>query len=157
MTSTPDSLQSLQALIDTQILPAARSGFTLSACDADGVTLDAPLAPNVNDKGCAFGGTLVSAMTLAGWALIMQLLRQRGWTADVFVARSEVAYRAPVWQDFRAHAWLTADTHIATACDELAARSKTRLQVNCRVHEMNTKADCATLSARFAARTRDHQ
>ena len=65
-----------------------------------------PLAPNVNDKGCAFGGSLVSLMTLAGWALVELALRQRGEDCDVFVGESHVRYLAPVWDDFQAHARL---------------------------------------------------
>ena len=46
--------------------------------------LRAPLAANVNDKGCAFGGSLCSLMTLAAWGLVylelalMEALRRQG-------------------------------------------------------------------------------
>jgi thioesterase domain-containing protein len=72
-------------------------------------SLLAPLAPNVNDKGCAFGGSLVSLMTLCGWALVELALRRRGEDCDVFVAESTVRYLSPLWQDFRSEARLAAD------------------------------------------------
>ncbi len=34
------------------------------------LTLAVPLAPNINDKGCAFGGSLTSLMTLASWGVV---------------------------------------------------------------------------------------
>ena len=40
--------------------------------------LSAPLAANVNDKGCAFGGSLVSLMTIAAWGLVSLELAQAG-------------------------------------------------------------------------------
>ena len=41
--------------------------------------LTAPLSINLNDKGCAFGGSLVSLMTLAGWALVTARLHDAGF------------------------------------------------------------------------------
>ena len=64
--------------------------------------LSAPLAANVNDKGCAFGGSLVSLMTLAGWGVATLALERAGLHADVFVASSEVRYRAPLFADLEA-------------------------------------------------------
>jgi thioesterase domain-containing protein len=72
----------------------------------DVLHLSAPLAANVNDKGCAFGGSLVSLMTLAGWGLVTLQLRRAGLEADVFVADTEVRYRAPLYADLDARAWL---------------------------------------------------
>ena len=72
----------------------------------DVLHLAAPLAANVNDKGCAFGGSLVSLMTLAGWGLVTLQLRRAGLEADVFVADTEVRYRAPLYADLEARAWL---------------------------------------------------
>lgn len=72
----------------------------------DALHLAAPLAANVNDKGCAFGGSLVSLMTLAGWGLVTLQLRRAGLDADVFVADTEVRYRAPLYADLEARAWL---------------------------------------------------
>ena len=52
-------------------IPLARAmALRVAAYDGDSLALAAPLAPNVNDKGCAFGGSLASLMTLAGWGVI---------------------------------------------------------------------------------------
>ncbi len=74
------------------------------ALQGDWLTLSAPLSANVNDKGCAFGGSLVSLMTLAGWGLATLRLRQAGLSADVFVADTQVRYRAPLYGDLQARA-----------------------------------------------------
>lgn len=68
--------------------------------------LQAPLAPNINDKGSAFGGSLVSLMTLAGWSLATWKLGQDGLRADVYVADSTVRYLAPLYAALQAEAWL---------------------------------------------------
>lgn len=61
--------------------------------------LSAPLAANVNDKGCAFGGSLVSLMTIAAWGLVFLELAEAGIEADIFVADSRVRYLKPVFED----------------------------------------------------------
>ena len=66
----------------------------------DGVLrLRAPLAANVNDKHCAFGGSLSSLMTIAAWGLVSLELETAGLHADVFVADSRVRYLKPVFED----------------------------------------------------------
>jgi thioesterase domain-containing protein len=61
--------------------------------------LTAPLDANINDKGCAFGGSLVSLMTIAAWGLVYLELAQAGIEADIFVADSRVRYLKPVFED----------------------------------------------------------
>ena len=56
--------------------------------DGQRLRLHAPLDRNVNDKACAFGGSLVSLLTLAGWGLVTLRCHQLGIDADVFVADS---------------------------------------------------------------------
>ncbi len=44
-------------------------GIRLRSWGVAGVTITAPLKPNINDKGIAFGGTLASILALSGWRL----------------------------------------------------------------------------------------
>jgi thioesterase domain-containing protein len=119
----------------------------------DRLVLAAPLAPNVNDKGCAFGGSLASLMTLAGWALVELQLQERGEDCDVFVGESTVRYLEPVWSDFQAQAQPADDADWATFFDTLDARGKARIEVSCTVPGADGRA-AATLQARFVAKRR---
>ena len=85
--------------------PLARA-MDLSVLEYDGnrLALHAPLASNVNDKGCAFGGSMVSLMTLAGWGLVKLKLGEADCSADVFVADSRVTYLDPLWDELVAEA-----------------------------------------------------
>ena len=71
-------------------------GIRLRSFNAAGVTMTAPLKPNINDKGIAFGGTLASILALSGWALTDLVLREAGEAADVLIAVAATEYRAPV-------------------------------------------------------------
>lgn len=55
---------------------------------------------NVNDKGCVFGGSLVSLMMLVGWVLVELVLCCCGEDCDVFVGEFMVCYFVLVWDDF---------------------------------------------------------
>lgn len=154
--STADTSEQARQLIRfiRDEIPLARSmDLQLQGCDEDSLTLAAPLAPNVNDKGCAFGGSLVSLMTLSGWALVELALRRRGQQCDVFVGESSVRYLTPLWQDFRSVARLAADASWSGFFSTLAARGKARIEVSCNVPGDDGKP-AATLSARFVAKRR---
>lgn len=157
MTTTDDATTQAQQLIRfirDEIPLAHTMDLQLAGYDDDTLSLLAPLAPNVNDKGCAFGGSLVSLMTLNGWALVELALRRRGHNCDVFVAESSVRYLAPLWRDFRSEARLSAHTDWATFFSTLAARGRARISVDCVIPGDDGKP-AATLSARFVAKRRD--
>jgi thioesterase domain-containing protein len=81
----------------THHVPLVRAmNVRVSSFDARGVTLSAPLAPNVNDKGTAFGGALASILSLSGWALCYLLLEERSVEADLVIAESAIQYHKPV-------------------------------------------------------------
>ena len=136
-------------------IPLARAmELELQTHDDDLLVLGAPLAPNVNDKGCAFGGSLVSLMTLCGWGLVELALRARGHDCDVYVGESTVRYLQPVWANFDAEARLSEGADWATFFDTLRARGKARIEVACRVPGTDGQP-AATLTARFVAKRRD--
>ena len=148
--ATVDRLQH-ELLADIPITRAMQ--LSAEAFDGASLTLAAPLAPNVNDKGCAFGGSLASLMTLAGWGLPHLALQAQGLDADIYVQDSAIRYLAPVWHDFRAVAAVgdgeSLDAFVATLRD----KGKARLRVHCRV-PLPDGGDAATLEARFVALAR---
>lgn len=86
--------------------PVAALQLRIAGFDGQCLRLQAPLAAHVNDKGCAFGGSLASLMTLAGWGLVTLRLQQAGLSVEVFVADSQLRYRAPLFADLQAQARL---------------------------------------------------
>ncbi|MEO7051532.1 MAG: YiiD C-terminal domain-containing protein [Rhodanobacter sp.] len=153
-TTTCEQARQLIQFIRDEIPLAKAMDLQLDKVGIDELSLLAPLAPNVNDKGCAFGGSLVSLMTLNGWALVEMALRREHLDCDVFVAESSVRYLAPLWQDFRSHAQLADNTSWNTFFTTLAARGRARITVECVVPGEDAQP-AATLSARFVAKRRD--
>ena len=111
--------------------------------------LRAPLAPNINDKGTAFGGSLVSLMTLAGWCLVSGRLERAGLEAEVYVADSLVRYLAPLRDDLEAEAWLEEgdwDSFVTS----LRERGKARCRIAACVR-LPEGGEAASFSGRFVA------
>ncbi|WP_225540810.1 YiiD C-terminal domain-containing protein [Xanthomonas sp. XNM01] len=120
---------------------------------ADGrLRLTAPLAPNINDKGSAFGGSLVSLLTLAGWGLTTLQLSQAGLEADVFVADSDVRYLAPLYAALEAEAELE-DGDWAGFVATFRQRGRARCRIRARIL-LPDGGEATTLSGRFVALAR---
>ncbi|HUA81373.1 MAG TPA: YiiD C-terminal domain-containing protein [Dyella sp.] len=136
-------------------IPLARTmGLTLGRYDGARLVLRCPLAPNVNDKGCAFGGSLTSLMTLTGWGLVELALRQRAEDCEVYVGESTVRYLSPVWGDFEAQAQHADADDWEAFFATLSTRGRARISVTCQVPGDDGNP-AATLEAKFVAKRRN--
>jgi thioesterase domain-containing protein len=122
------ALRRLQAQL-LAMPPVVALGLRIDAYDGARLRLQAPLSANLNDKGCAFGGSLTSLMTLAGWGLVTTRLLEAGFEAEVYVADSEVRYRAPLYGDLLAEAVLADGESWERSIDHLQRRGKARLEI----------------------------
>lgn len=119
----------LTSFLHQSIPLTAAMALELESCETDHVELKLPLEPNRNDKGCAFGGSLASAMTLAGWSLATLSLARAGLSGEVFVAESGLRYLLPVWSDCLACARLSDPAALPRAMTQLRRRGRARLQM----------------------------
>jgi thioesterase domain-containing protein len=109
--------------------PVVALGMAIAGYDGRCLRLSAPLALNVNDKGCAFGGSLGSLLTLAGWGLLQLRLAEAGIDADIFVADSRLRFRAPLYADLAAEAMLADPAAWDGFMAALRKRGRGRIQV----------------------------
>ncbi len=117
----------------------------------DGVLrLAAPLAVNVNDKGCAFGGSLVSMMTIAAWGLVTLEVGTAGIAADVYVADSRVRYLKPVFEELLVEARFDETAERATLADTLRKQGRASLRLQAKTL-LSDGGVAALLVARYVA------
>jgi thioesterase domain-containing protein len=130
--------------------PVAAMQVAIQGHVAGKLRLSAPLSHNVNDKGCAFGGSLASLMTLACWGLVTLHVQSAGMEADVFVADSQVRYLAPLYADLVAEADAAPDADWAAFIGTLAERGRARIEMvaHCALPD---GGEAATFRARFVA------
>jgi thioesterase domain-containing protein len=90
-----------------EMIPLAKAmGVSVEMSDEQKLVLIAPLEQNKNSLNTAFGGSLVSLATLAGYGVVWELMRSEKsenkaeWR--IVVKESRAAYRRPVIGDLRA-------------------------------------------------------
>lgn len=143
-------IRALEREILTDIPLARAIDLRIGDVEDEALTLVAPLGPNINDKGCAFGGSLASLLTLAGWSMLSLRLRDAGEDCDVYVQDSQLRYLSPVWGDLRATARLAEGEDWKAFFGMLSSRGKGRLRVVASVAGDNGEP-ATTLEARFVA------
>jgi thioesterase domain-containing protein len=130
--------------------PVAAMRVDVEGFHGEALRLTAPLSANVNDKGNAFGGSLTSLMTVAGWGLVTLKLRLAGLKAEVYVADSQVRYLAPLYGDLVADAAFADGQSLQAFIDTLVQRGRARIQVEACV-QLPEGGMATTLSGRFVA------
>jgi len=130
--------------------PVAAMGVEVDGFQDGTLRLTAPLSANVNDKGNAFGGSLTSLMTVAGWGLVTLKLRLAGLKAEVYVADSQIRYLAPLYADLVADATFGEGQSWEAFVDTLVQRGRARIQVEARVL-LPEGGSATTLAGRFVA------
>ena len=132
--------------------PVAALGVRPLRYDGTALRMSAPLKANLNDKGCAFGGSLVSLMTLAAWGWISLRLRLLGIGAEVYVADSQVKYLAPLYEDLVAEAAPADPADWPQFLETLRKFGKARIAMTARV-PMAAGGEACVFSGRFVAMT----
>ena len=92
----------LQALIDREIALARSMGVIVESADDAGIVLRAPLPPNSNHKGTAFGGSLYSLAVLTGWAWLTRYVDSSAIDAAAVIQESSMQFLVPVTGTLRA-------------------------------------------------------
>jgi thioesterase domain-containing protein len=71
-------------------------GMRVEAYDGDKFSLAIDLAPSINDKMTAFGGSLFSVCVMNCWGMCYLQARERGINPNMVVSHGEIDYLAPV-------------------------------------------------------------
>lgn len=130
-----------------EMIPLAKAmGVTVELSDERRLVLTAPHEPNRNSLNTAFGGSLVTLATLAGYGVMWELMRneketdreglgqpQAEWR--IVVKESRAAYRHPVLRELRAICERPAKAAIDEFNATLARYGKARLNLRPRIIE----------------------
>jgi thioesterase domain-containing protein len=117
----------LEETFRTEIPITRAMGIRVRHYDGTNLVLGAPLEPNVNDKGTAFGGSLFSLLVLAGWGLIHLKLKEEEIPGDIMIHESSINYSLPVTEPWEAHCRLPEAPAYAHFLEQFRARGRARL------------------------------
>ena len=152
MNANDSAAAALEAHILENIPLADAMNLKVRRYTGDLLEMTAPLTPNVNDKGCAFGGSMASLLTLAGWGLIELGLSAQNLECDIYVGDSHVRYHEPVWSELRGIARFAEQGALARLAAAVRERGKGHAEVICEI--AGERRAATTLTARFFAKLR---
>ena len=118
------------------------SAMQLQAHAYDGQTLQitAPLAPNVNDKGTAFGGSLYNIAVLCGWSLLRLKLNEAGLNEkNIVIYEANTRYLLPVTGELHATCTLTGDV-LTEFMQPLQKKGRARITLTVAIHQQDRTA-----------------
>lgn len=127
--------EQIEEFLHRNIPISLEMGVRVEVVDESGVRLIAPLAPNVNHRRTAFGGSVGSLAILSAWALVHARLREMGSPGRVVIQRSSFEYLHPIHADFEA--WCAApEAQVWDRFTEtLARRGRARISLHSEVRE----------------------
>lgn len=146
--------EELAAFLARELPLSSALGVEIAALDdgARAVRLRAPLAPNRNPHGTAFGGSLATLALLAGWVLVYRALAAEGLAAQLVVQHTECDYLAPARGALLASAVLD-DAEWRRFASALGDRGRARIEVAVAVESEGLPV--VAFRARLAARSYD--
>jgi len=125
----------LQQRIDREIMLAKPMGIIVESANDSSLVLRAPLAPNANHKGTAFGGSLYSLAVLTGWAWLTRFLATRRLDAEAVIQESSMRFLSPVHGEMRACIEIPAEADIDKFQKMLVRADRGRIRLHVKMHE----------------------
>ena len=132
-------------------IPIARAmGLKVIRAERDGVTLAAPLDPNVNHRDTAFGGSIASAAILSCWSLVWVRLLEDAPGHRIVIHRSEVEYQAPIHGEFLAVAEAPSGDRWTRFVEVLRRKGRARIHLDALVSSPDGDV-CAVFHGHYVA------
>ncbi len=128
---------------------SAAMGVRVAECTAAGVTLAAPLEPNVNHRATVFGGSISAVAILAAWSWLHFALRGAGESARLVIQSNRIEYLAPIAGDFTARCEGVDPERLRVFIATFRRHGRARLEVTARLDYQGTAA--ATFAGDYVA------
>ena len=126
-----DLLRDTERFLHDQIPLTRAMGVKLESYDGEKIVVTAPLEPNHNPLGTAFGGSLSALTTLTGYAMLWLQLGDR--TAHIVIRESTIRYKRPVSGTLRAVCQRPDDEMLAAFKTTFESTGKAHLKLQVQV------------------------
>lgn len=114
--------------------------LTVTDYDGERLLLSAPLAPNVNDKGTAFGGSLYNIAVLCGWCMLRLKLNEAGLEQkNIVIQEANIRYLLPVSGELQAECRIVPEA-LQDLLQALQRRSRARISLTVVIRQQNKAA-----------------
>lgn len=140
-------LKDTEAFLHQQIPITAAMGVQVQSFDGSHLVITAPLGPNHNHLGTAFGGSLSAIATITGYTLLWLLLGDR--SAHIVIRESSIRYRRPITGSIRAVCERPDEAALTAFKTQFAETGKARLRLQVRIEEDHQT--CVEFDGEFVA------
>ena len=108
--------------------------------DENGITLKAPLIPNINHRSTVFGASVSALAILSGWTLVHTNLQALSLSSRIVIQRNSIEYLQPIDGDFMAVCPFPSVEVWQKFIKMLERKSKSRIELNVDVFGDGVKA-----------------
>lgn len=142
-----DLLRDTERFLHEQIPLTQAMGVQIESYDEAQLVVTAPLEPNHNHLGTAFGGSLSALTTLAGYAMLWLQLGDRN--AHIVVRESSIRYKRPVRGMLRAVCMKPDEASLAAFKAAFQSTGKAHLKLQVQV--IHAEQICVLFEGDFVA------
>lgn len=128
-----ERLRATEKFLHEQIPLTRAMQVRVESYGVEGFVVRAPLAPNHNHLGTAFGGSLAALALLAGYGLLWLELADR--QAHLVVRESRMQFRRPVRGELRAICRAPSAESLGRFKEDFAAHGKARIELEVFIEE----------------------
>ncbi len=145
------SARGLTIFLHEQIPLTRAMELRAAEASSERLVLEAPLAPNRNHLGTAFGGSLQALPTLACYGALWMTLREAGLDGHVVVKRSHATFHEPVSGKLRAVCERPSAAESAAFLSQLKRHGKARMELEATVEGTAPDKPAVKFSGSFVA------
>ena len=96
----------------------------------------APLNPNINDKGTAFGGSLSTITIISAWSLCWLISKELGFGSNnIVIIKNETSFKKPVTKDIVCHTKKLSFEEIKTLKQKLEIKKSASIKIESKIIE----------------------
>lgn len=103
--------------------------------DGQTLILTAPLAPSINDKQTAFGGSLYNVAVMACWGMVYLKTQEKGIQCNQVVTEGSVKYIAPVTGRLRAICHAPSDEELGAFFNSFDENGKAKITLESIIYD----------------------
>ena len=147
--SISDKLHELQQLITRKMPVTQYLDFSFDQYDENGLVLSAPLKPNINHRGTAFGGSISMLAILAGYGMTLLLLEDCNTPYHIVIQNENVTFLNPIKKNFKVLCTKPKPSDFKKLKDMLLKKGKGRIYQHCLICEDDSSIEAAKLEGSF--------
>lgn len=142
--------QELEAFFHRNIPMTRFMEIHVDRCNQDELVISAPMAPNANHHGTAFGGSIATLAVVCGWGALHLKSQAENLQFELVIQKSEMTYLKGIERDLRARCALPSGASWTRFTDTLSRKGRARLEQQ--VEVLGGEVVAARLTASYAAR-----